>query len=116
MSLMSTSNAAVPYGFTHRRRRGAELFLLVLALVVGVGGYAAVGLGVDGEVPVDIVGYGGWLVLRDADVHDLRDTATSRETYLVNSRLHGVHANRRSAWVRLAEVVCISRLDDVLTQ
>ncbi len=60
--------------------------------------------------------HGDWLVLRDADVHDLRDTATSRETYLVNSRLHGVHANRRSTWVRLAEVVCISRLDDVLTQ
>ena len=47
--------------FTHRRRRGAELFLLVLALVVGVGGYAAVGLGVEGTVPADIVGYGGWL-------------------------------------------------------
>ncbi|WP_110180875.1 FtsW/RodA/SpoVE family cell cycle protein [Nocardioides solisilvae] len=48
-------------GFVHRRRRGAELFLLVLALAVGIGAYAAVGLGVDGEVPVDIVGYGGWL-------------------------------------------------------
>ncbi|HEY3015887.1 MAG TPA: FtsW/RodA/SpoVE family cell cycle protein [Nocardioides sp.] len=48
-------------GFVHRRRRGAELFLLVLALVVGVGGYAAVGVGVQGKVPPDIVGYGGGL-------------------------------------------------------
>lgn len=48
-------------GFVHRRRRGAELFLLVLALVVGIGAYAAVGLGVEGAVPADIVGYGGWL-------------------------------------------------------
>ncbi|MGA8257117.1 MAG: FtsW/RodA/SpoVE family cell cycle protein [Nocardioides sp.] len=48
-------------GFVHRRRRGAELFLLVLALAVGVGGYAAVGLGVQGSVPPDIIGYGGWL-------------------------------------------------------
>jgi cell division protein FtsW (lipid II flippase) len=48
-------------GFVHRRRRGAELFLLILALTVGVGAYAAVGIGVDGEVPADIVGYGGWL-------------------------------------------------------
>src|SRR3954452_5872342 len=47
--------------FVHRRRRGAELFLLVLALVVGIGAYAAVGLGVEGKVPADIVGYGGWL-------------------------------------------------------
>ena len=47
--------------FVHRRRRGAELFLLILALVVGIGAYASVGLGVDGEVPTNIVGYGGWL-------------------------------------------------------
>ena len=60
---MSTLNPlnALPFGFTHRRRRGAELFLLVLSLLVGVGAYAAVGLGVDGEIPVDIIGYGGWL-------------------------------------------------------
>ena len=48
-------------GFVHRRRRGAELFLLVLALAVGIGAYAAVGLGVEGAVPTDLVGYGGWL-------------------------------------------------------
>jgi cell division protein FtsW (lipid II flippase) len=47
--------------FTHRRRRGAELFLLVISLVVGVGAYAAVGLGVEGTVPPGILGYGGWL-------------------------------------------------------
>jgi cell division protein FtsW (lipid II flippase) len=48
-------------GFVHRRRRGAELFLLVLALAVGIGAYAAVGLGVEGVVPTDLLGYGGWL-------------------------------------------------------
>jgi cell division protein FtsW (lipid II flippase) len=55
------SAAAPARGFTHRRRRGAELFLLVVGLVVGIGAYAAVGLGAEGEVPTDIVGYGGWL-------------------------------------------------------
>jgi hypothetical protein len=39
--------------FVHRRRRGAELFLLIIALVVGVGAYAAVGLGVKEKVPAD---------------------------------------------------------------
>ena len=48
-------------GFVHRRRRGAELFLLVLALVVGIGAYVAVGLGVNGEVPANLIAYGGWL-------------------------------------------------------
>jgi cell division protein FtsW (lipid II flippase) len=50
-------------GFVHRRRRGAEMFLLILALAVGIGAYAAVGLGVEGTIPPDILGYGGWLVL-----------------------------------------------------
>ena len=55
-------NAVNPLmSFVHRRRRGAELFLLVLSLLVGVGAYAAVGLGVEGTIPADIVGYGGWL-------------------------------------------------------
>lgn len=59
--MVTTPGSSALMGFVHRRRRGAELFLLVLALLVGVGGYAAVGLGVEGRVPADIVGYGGWL-------------------------------------------------------
>lgn len=56
-------------GFTHRRRRGAELFLLVLGLFVGIGAYAAVGLGVEGTVPPDILGYGGWLAVLTVAAH-----------------------------------------------
>lgn len=56
-------------GFVHRRRRGAELFLLLLALVVGIGAYAAVGLGVEGTIPTDIVGYGGWLAALVVTAH-----------------------------------------------
>ncbi len=59
--MATTPGTGALMGFVHRRRRGAELFLLVLALAVGVGGYAAVGLGVEDQVPADIVGYGGWL-------------------------------------------------------
>jgi cell division protein FtsW (lipid II flippase) len=58
---MSQSGAFL--GFVHRRRRGAELFLLVLALAVGLGAYAAVGLGVEGTIPANIVGYSGWLAV-----------------------------------------------------
>jgi cell division protein FtsW (lipid II flippase) len=61
VSGMRAAMSAGDSGFIHRRRRGAELFLLVLSLVVGIGAYASVGLGVEGHVPADIVGYGGWL-------------------------------------------------------
>ncbi len=56
---MSQSGALM--GFVHRQRRGAELFLLLIALAVGIGAYAAVGLGVEGTIPADLIGYGGWL-------------------------------------------------------
>jgi cell division protein FtsW (lipid II flippase) len=61
MSATYASGPAPERSFMHRRRRGAELFLLLLALVVGIGAYAAVGLGVQGRVPADIYEYGGWL-------------------------------------------------------
>ena len=48
-------------GFVHRRRRGAELFLLVLALAVGIGALRRGRHRRRGQVPADIIGYGGWL-------------------------------------------------------
>lgn len=54
------------------------------------------------------------LELQDADVHDLRDTTTTREKYVLDNRLYGVRANRRRVWVRACEVVSISRLEDVI--
>ncbi len=55
--------------FVPRKRRGAELFLLILALIVGVGSYALVGLGRDGVVPTDIIEYGGFMVLAGIGCH-----------------------------------------------
>ena len=55
------TQAPVQDQLVHRSRRGAELFLLLLALSVGAGAYAAVGIGLTGEVPADMIGYTGWL-------------------------------------------------------
>jgi hypothetical protein len=57
---------------------------------------------------------GDYLVLSDADAHDLRDTNTTREKYILNARSHGVNVNRRWVWVSGREIVGISRLDDVV--
>ncbi|MFW6773238.1 FtsW/RodA/SpoVE family cell cycle protein [Nocardioides sp. CPCC 205120] len=55
------SDSGATPAFVHRPRRGAELFLLLLSLSVGAGAYAAVGLGIEGTIPADMVGYTGWL-------------------------------------------------------
>lgn len=41
-----------------RKRRNAELGLLVLALVIAIGAWIGVGLGIDGKVPADTYRYG----------------------------------------------------------
>jgi hypothetical protein len=54
------------------------------------------------------------LELEDADAHDLRDTATTREKYVRDSREHGLSPNRRRVWVSRRDVVAVAKWDDVL--
>lgn len=55
-----------------------------------------------------------FVVLQDVDAHDLRDTTTTREQYVLHCRKFGPTPNRQRAWVSLREVVGISRLADVI--
>jgi hypothetical protein len=54
------------------------------------------------------------LELRNADLHDLRDTQTTRENYVVESHLTGVKRNRKRVFIPRAEIVAISALEDVV--
>jgi len=55
-----------------------------------------------------------YIVLEQADVHDLRDTATTRELYVIESKRLGVRPNRERVLVRIGEIVSLSALDDVI--
>lgn len=54
-----------------------------------------------------------FLELSDADLHDLRDSKTGRETYVIDSLRLGIRRNRKRILVRLTGVVAIARLSDV---
>ena len=54
-----------------------------------------------------------FLELKSADLHDLRDTDTSRENYVVASVRTGVKRNRKKVVLFRSDVVAISRLADV---
>lgn len=54
--------------------------------------------------------------LLDADLHDLRDTQTTRENYVVSSKRTGIKANRKRVLIARAEVVAISRFKDVIDE
>ena len=54
-----------------------------------------------------------YLDLRHADLHDLRDTDTTRENYVAASERTGIKRNRKKVIVFRDDVVAISRLADV---
>jgi small nuclear ribonucleoprotein (snRNP)-like protein len=55
-----------------------------------------------------------FLELRNADLHDLRDTDTTRELYVADSKATGIKRNRRRLMLVRAEMVAIARLEDVV--
>lgn len=57
-----------------------------------------------------------FLELRNADLHDLRDTQTSRENYVADARTTGIRRNRRRVMVVRADIVAIALLADVVDQ
>jgi small nuclear ribonucleoprotein (snRNP)-like protein len=52
--------------------------------------------------------------LRNADLHDLRDTDTTRENYVAASIATGIKRNRRRLLLVRTEIVAIARLEDVM--
>lgn len=57
-----------------------------------------------------------FLELKNADVHDLRDTDTSRENYVAACVATGVKRNRKRVLVSRHEIVAISKLTDVVDE
>src|SRR6266851_10073021 len=57
-----------------------------------------------------------FLELRNADLHDLRDTDTTRELYVVESHATGINRNRKRLLIVRAEMVAIARLADVVDE
>lgn len=55
-----------------------------------------------------------WLVLRGADLHDFRDSDTTREIYVADSRATGIKKNRKRVLVVRGDIVAVSRLEDVI--
>ena len=56
------------------------------------------------------------LELRNADLHDLRDTQTTREYYVAQSQATGVKRNRKRVLVVRADVIAVSALEDVVDE
>ena len=57
-----------------------------------------------------------WLELVNADLHDLRDTQSTRELYVAESRRTVIKRNRKRVLLVRAEVVAVSALGDVVEE
>lgn len=54
-----------------------------------------------------------FLELKNADLHDLRDTQTKRENYVAASVATGIKRNRKRVMIFRSDVVAIAKLEDV---
>lgn len=54
--------------------------------------------------------------LKDADLHDIRDSDSNRENYVAQSRLTGIKRNRKRVLVVRNDVVAVARMDDVVDE
>ena len=61
---MSSSPAWVP-----RKRRGAEFLLTILAVLIGIGAYCAVGLGAEGRIPAGVYKLAAGLIILAIAAH-----------------------------------------------
>lgn len=55
-----------------------------------------------------------FIVMKDVDAHDRRESPSTKEQYIMDTKKFGVKANRREVSVRKALVISISKLDDVV--
>jgi small nuclear ribonucleoprotein (snRNP)-like protein len=55
-----------------------------------------------------------YLILADADVHDLRDSKTNRDEYVLALRRLGIRPNRSRVFVNRDQIVSLSLLADVV--
>ena len=55
-----------------------------------------------------------FLVLKDVDAHDRRESPSTKEQYIMDTKKFGVKANRKEVSVRKSLVISVSKLDDVV--
>ena len=55
-----------------------------------------------------------YLELRNADLHDLRDTDTTRENYIAATIATGIKRNRKKLLLMRRDIIAIARLSDVV--
>lgn len=55
-----------------------------------------------------------FIVLKDVDAHDRRESPSTKEQYIMETRKFGVKPNRREVSIRKQLVVSVSKLDDIV--
>lgn len=54
------------------------------------------------------------ITLLNADVHDLRDSNTTRERYVLDTKIDGIRSNRKKVLISRSQILSISLLKDVM--
>lgn len=55
-----------------------------------------------------------FVLMTGVDVHDRRETPTTKEKYVLDAKRYGIRPNRKEVSIRKSIIVSLSRLEDVL--
>ncbi|MBI3856351.1 MAG: hypothetical protein HY293_11745 [Planctomycetes bacterium] len=55
-----------------------------------------------------------FLVMTEVDAHDRRESPSTKEQYIMDTKKFGVKPNRREVKVRKQLIVSVSKLDDIV--
>lgn len=55
-----------------------------------------------------------FVLLKEVDVHDRNETPSTKERYVLDTKRHGVRANRKEVSIRKEVVISLSLLDDIV--
>ena len=74
---------------------------------------------IDTKTPIVYLGTlsaieGPLLLMEEVDVHDINDTQTTKDVYILEAKKSGIKKNRNRVHVCADQVVSISRLDDII--
>ncbi len=54
-----------------------------------------------------------FIVLSEVDVHDSKDTPTTKEIYLLDSRKTGIKSNREKVYINMKYIISFSPIEDI---
>jgi len=57
-----------------------------------------------------------WIELENVDIHDMLDSSSNKEAYIISAKITGIRANRRNISIDKDKIISISLFSDIISR